>query len=170
MGQNRILRQFFEQPAKGFQIRGLARSLRMPKTTVGYHVNALLKKGLVVKDREGVFPSFRANESSEKYRLAKRQEFLETLMDSGLMDYIEGETRPACVVLFGSFAKGEYASGSDIELFVQAAERPLDLRKYERALGHPLHLLFETDLARMSDQLVNSIANGVKLSGFLKVR
>ena len=74
MGQ--IDKVFFENPTQDFHVRGIARMLKIPKTTVSYQLKRLLKEGLIVKEGKAVFSSFRANESSEIYRFRKTQEFL----------------------------------------------------------------------------------------------
>jgi len=170
MGQNNILNIFFENPTKDFHIRGIARELNMPKTTASYHIHNLLEKNIIVKQEEGVFPSFRADETSETYRFHKKQEFLKKLVESGLIDYIEEQARPKCIVLFGSFAKAEYDKNSDIDLFVQAKNIKLDISKFERKLKHKINVLFEENLSKLSKELLNNIINGVKLRGYIKLR
>jgi len=168
MGQIKDL--FFENPTKEFHIRGISRMLKIPKTTVSYYVNKLLKQRLIVKDKEGVFPSFKANETSEVYRFYKRQESLKKIIECGLVDYLDSEINPRCIILFGSFAKAEYDKNSDIDIFVQARELDVDLSKFEKRLKHKINLFFEPEINKLSNELLNNIVNGVKLGGFLKIR
>ncbi|MFH1511367.1 MAG: nucleotidyltransferase domain-containing protein [Candidatus Woesearchaeota archaeon] len=170
MGQLQIARQFFENPTKSFQIRGLAKTLRIPKTTVSYQLRHLLLQGIIIKEKKGVFPSYRANDTAEAYRFCKRQDFLKRLMESKLLDYLEQKATQKCIFLFGSFAKAEYSKESDIDLFVQARDTQLDLRQYERLLGHKINILFEPEVRKLSTELLNNIVNGTKLQGFLKLR
>jgi predicted nucleotidyltransferase len=170
MVQEKILNLFFENPTKDFQIRGIAKELNIPKTTVSYHINNLLDKELVIKHKKNVFPSFRANETNDMYRFYKRQEFLKKLIQDGLLDYLEKECNPRCIVLFGSFAKAEYDEHSDIDLFVQAKESKYNLKKFEKLLHHKINLFFEPNLENLSKELLNNIFNGVKLRGFIKIQ
>ncbi|MFH1971869.1 MAG: nucleotidyltransferase domain-containing protein [archaeon] len=168
MGQD-ILNIFFENPTEEFHIRGIAKELNIPKTTVGYHINHLLKESLIIKNTKGVFTSFRANESSEVYRFYKREEFLKKLMENNLLDYLEKEFNPKCIILFGSFAKAEYDKKSDIDLFIQAKESKYNLEKYEKILKHKINLFFEPNLKSLSQELLNNIVNGIKLRGFIRL-
>ena len=170
MGQPNIINLFFEYPTKDFQIRGIAKDLNMPKTTVSYHINHLLKEKLIVKHNKNVFPSFTANESNEIYRFRKREEALTKIIGSDLLDYIDKEVNPRCIILFGSFAKAEYDISSDMDIFVQAKESSLDLDKFEKKLKHKINIFFETNLEKLSPELFNNIVNGVKLRGFLKIK
>ncbi len=170
MGHETILEIFFENPAKELHIRGIAKELKLSKTAVSHHVNKLLKQKLITKQKRDVFPSFRANESNELYRFYKTQGALKRLIESDLIEHIDKELNPKCIILFGSFAKAEYDAKSDIDIFVQASQRTLSLSKYEKQLKHNINLLFAPDLNHLSPQLLNNILNGIKLKGFLKLK
>lgn len=170
MGQQDITRLFFENPAREFQIRGIARELKIPKTTVSYHIKDLLKRKMILKSRKGVFPSFRADESGQIYRFYKIQDSLSKILESGLIDVISRHANPKCIMLFGSFAKGEYGADSDIDIFVQAHDTKLSLEKIEKKLKHKINLLFEDNISRLSPELLNNIINGIKLAGYIKIR
>ena len=170
MGHNAIINVFFENPTKEHHIRGTATALNIPKTTVSYQFNNLLKEKIIIKETNGIFPSFKANETSEIYRFYKREEFLKKLIQIKLLDYLEEEFNPKCIMLFGSFAKAEYDKNSDIDLFVQAKESKYDLEKFERKLKHKINILFEPNLESLSPELLNNIINGVKLRGFIKIK
>ena len=170
MGQYGILNIFFEYPTEDFHIREIAKKLKIPKTTVSYHIKELLKKKVIIKRKKGVFPSFKANETNELYRFYKKQEFLKKIIEIGLLDYIENRYNPRCIILFGSFAKAEYDSKSDVDIFVQAKESKIDLTKFEKKIKHKINIFFEENIGNLSSNLLNNIINGVKLRGFLKVK
>jgi len=169
-GHRRIMELFFEYPTKDFHIRGIAKTLNIPKATVGNQIKELIKNRLIIKRKKDVFPSFKANDTHEFYRYYKKQDALEKIMTSNLINYLEESCNPKCIVLFGSFAKGEYDINSDIDLFIQAAESELDIKKYEKKLKHKINILFEAKLNKLSDELLNNIINGVNLSGFLRIK
>ncbi|MFH1606193.1 MAG: nucleotidyltransferase domain-containing protein [Nanoarchaeota archaeon] len=168
MGQE-VLNMFFEQPTRNFHIRELSRILNIPKTTISYHINDLLKKGLITKQKKDTFKSFKANETNELYRFHKRQAFLKKIIQTELLNYLETETTPKCMILFGSFAKAEYDQNSDIDIFIQAKETKTDLTSFEKQLKHKINILFENNPNNLSPELLNNIINGVKLRGFLKI-
>ena len=163
MGQReRILREFFENPNKEFQIRALSRLTKVPKTTTARLLVQLQKEGIIKHVK-----AFRANESSSKYRNLKKIMFLQELYDSGLVDELE-EMNPRCIFLFGSFAKGEYGKESDIDIFLQTAQKNINLDKYEKKFKHPIHLTFEQDITKLTKELLNNIINGIKLAGHIR--
>lgn len=170
MVRQQILEQFFNNPAKDFHIREMARLLNLSKTTVAYHINHLVKDKLILKQKKDVFISFRANETSDRYRFYKRQQSLASIFECGLLDYLESQCAPRCIILFGSFAKGEHDKSSDIDLFVQANDTLLKLSDFEKRLKHKINVLFEPALEKLSSELLNNIINGIKLQGFIKLK
>lgn len=170
MGQTKIIEIFLENPNKDFQIRGISRQFKIPKTTVSYHISKLLKKQLIKKQEKGVFPSFRANTENPLYKFHKKQEALRKITESGLISYLEEECTPKAIMLFGSFAKAEYDEKSDIDLFIQAKETKVNLEKFEKKLKHTINIIFEPEIKKLSPELLNNIVNGIKLSGFLKIK
>jgi predicted nucleotidyltransferase len=170
MGQTKIIRIFLENPNKHFQIRGISRQFKIPKTTVSYHIGNLIKKHLIKKQEKGIFPSYRANTENPLYRFHKTQEALRKITESGLISYLEQECTPKAIMLFGSFAKAEYDEKSDIDLFVQAKETKVNLEKFEKKLKHAINIIFEPEINKLSPELLNNIINGIKLSGFLKIK
>ena len=169
MGQSDIKGIFFENPAKEFHIREIARLLRISKTAVSYHVKGMIRQGIVIVKKD-VFKGFMANETSNMYRFNKMIYALEKIHDSGLIDFLETQTTPKAIVLFGSFAKAEFDKSSDIDLFIQAPKQAVSLDKFEKALKHKISLLFEPEPKKMSPELLNNIINGIKLSGYLKIK
>lgn len=168
MGQEEILEIFYEEPIREFHIREIARILKSSKTSVSYHINKLLDLN-IIKSKQGVFKSYEANETSKEYRQSKLLFGLKKIYDSEVIQIIE-QSNPRCIILFGSFAKAEYDKESDIDLFVQASEQIFDLTKYEKILKHKIDIIFEPRIDKLSKELLNSIINGIKLSGYLMIK
>ncbi len=166
MGQKTILKLFFEEPNRNLQIREISRITNIPKTSVARYIQGLLKDNLIEK-KKGAYVS---NETNFFFKLRKRLSFLEELYKSGLIEFLEENLYSGSIILFGSFAKGEYVKGSDIDIFVQAKEKAIDLTKFEKKLKHKISLFFEENFENLSAELFNNIINGVKLSGYIKLK
>lgn len=165
----RVLREFFREPRKSFQMREISRNINLAQVSVINHLNALLKEGLIQKETAGIYPSFKANRNNEEFKILKRQDTLLRLHKSGLIQEIEEKARPNCIVLFGSASRGEDTESSDIDLFVQSEEANISLKKYEKLLVYNVHILYGTDLKTLSRELLNNIINGIVVYGYLKV-
>ncbi|MBI5347033.1 MAG: nucleotidyltransferase domain-containing protein [Candidatus Aenigmarchaeota archaeon] len=165
----KVLQEFFDFPRKSFQMRELSRMVKLAQPSVINHLEALQKEGLVIKEKRGIYPSFRANRESDDFKLLKKQNLAWRIYNCGLISFLDQELRPDCIVLFGSAARGEDTESSDIDMFIQAEETSLRLEKYERALNRKISLVFETKVTKLSKELLNNIINGDVLYGYMKV-
>lgn len=161
---------FFEEPSRNFQIREISRLKNMAVTSVKKYLEELQAEDLIKKDRKTLYPSYVANQQNRLFNIHKQQLIIFKLYSSGLIDYLEDKLNPRSIILFGSAGKGEYYKKSDIDIYIQANEENINLRKFEGILKHKINLFFEEDLNKLSKELFNNIINGVKLSGYLKLK
>ena len=166
MGQKRLLKLFFEEPNRNFGIREIAKLIKIPKTSVSRYLKELLKEELVKKEKEG----YAGNDLNPFFKIYKKIYFLEDVYKSGIIEFLQEDLYPKCIILFGSFAKGEYIKSSDIDIFVQAKEKGIDLSKFEKKLKHKVSIFFEERLEKLSNELFNNLINGIKLGGYIKLR
>ncbi len=171
----RVLQEFFDRPGHSFQLREMSRKSGISFPSVREHVRALEKEGFVGKVKEGVYESYLANTESERFRLYKTMDMVVRIHESGLLNALERElSYPTAIVLFGSCAEGTDTESSDADIFILATEKGIDLKKFENALkrGISLHFMDSEGFRKArksSPELVNNIANGIVLYGYLKV-
>jgi len=167
MGHEKIKGLFFENPSQEFYLRQIAKLTKIPKTSAARELEKLQKSGLVLRKRSKPFDRYIANTENPMYRFYKKNFIIEKIQLSGLVDYVVKESHPKAIVLFGSCAKGEYTSNSDIDLFVISPEAALDLEKFK--LKHKINLFFEPDILKISKELRQNVINGVILFGMIKI-
>lgn len=164
----KIFQEFFDFPRKNFQMRELSRRTKIAQPSVINHLKALLDEKLIIKEKKGIYPTFRANRNNGLFKTYKKFNLILRMNQTGLIDYIYDNCVPDCIVLFGSASKGEDIEESDIDLFVQAKRKKLNLTKYERLLNRKIILFFEENFSRLSKELKNNILNGIVLRGYIK--
>ena len=165
----RILQEFFVLPRKDFQMRELSRRTKIAQTSVINHLKELVKEGLIIKEKKGIYPIFKSNRDNEIFKIYKKLDLILKITQDGLLDYIYDNCIPDTIILFGSAARGEDIEESDIDIFVQAREKRLNLEKYKKLLNREINLFFEEDFARLSKELKNNILNGIIIKGYIKV-
>ncbi len=165
----KILELFIEFPSKEFSARGIARFLKLSHATVLKYIETLLKLNLIKKKEETLYPTYYANTQNQKYKFYKKNYLLFKLMNSGAVDYIQKETLPSSIILFGSGAKATFTEKSDIDIYVESERKNLILSKFEKILKHKINLLFESNINNLSKELRNNIINGIVLYGFIKI-
>jgi len=164
----KILRVFFDQPNKKFQLRELVRLTNISLPSVKNHVKALLDEELLKVINDGIYKSYKSSFSKE-YRVLKRNDLLLRLEKSGLIKELEDTFTPNCIVLYGSAVEGTDDERGDIDIFVQSKKKDFKLTKYEEILKRKISLLFEPNINKIDNNFKNTLANGIVLSGFLKV-
>ena len=164
-----ILTEFFNTPRKNFYIREISRLTGLAQPSVINHLKALVKEGLILREKRGLYHSFRANRDNPLFRIYKKNHLLLELQNSGFIDYVYDSCVPDCIILFGSASKGEDIEESDIDLYVRAKIKKLDLKKYEKRFDRKINLFFEEKFSKLSSELKNNILNGIVLNGYLKV-
>ncbi len=165
----RILQEFFNSPTKNFYVRELSRRIKLSQPSVTLHLKALVKEDLILKEKKGIYPSFRANREDELFKLYKQHDIVLRLHQSGLLSYIYDSCTPNAIILFGSASRGEDVEGSDIDLFIQSPEKKLNLSEFEKELNREISLFFGENFLRLGHELKNNILNGRVLHGYLEV-
>ncbi len=164
----RVLAVFLRNPTTDFQLRELKKMTMLGEPTIKRALDILNKRG-IIKRREGkIYPYYEADRDSDVFKTIKLARTLFVL--NAVVKEVSEKTRPNCMVLFGSAAKGEDTEKSDIDIFVQARRYEFNFSSAEKRLDRKINLVFESDTKKLSSELLNNLANGITLYGFLEVR
>lgn len=166
-----VLAPFFQEPTKTQYLMGISRKIKLAHTSVKKALFRLVREGIVIEtvEKRGKrrFPVYKADINSDRFRELKRQDNLQKLTDSGLLDYLEQKLSPKSMVLFGSYQRGEDLEDSDIDLFLECEEEEMGLERYEKMLGRKIQLHFKEDFTKYPSELKNNIINGTIMRGYL---
>ena len=169
-----ILKPFFEEPDRKFSIRELSRILKINHTTVRQYLNKLTKEGLLSQKKEGVYLFYRLVLTKKALNL-KLYYNLEKLRESTLISDLEKVFDLPAIVLFGSYASATDDKKSDIDIcLISNIEKEFSTEKYEKKLNRKisLHKFNQNSWnksKKLNPGLINSICNGIVLSGELEV-
>lgn len=169
-----ILKQFFEDPNRKFSIRELSRILNINHTTVRQYLNRLVKEGFLSFKKEGLYSFFKLILDKKTLNL-KLYYNLEKIRESKIIEDLEREYNLPVIVLFGSYASAMDDSVSDIDLcLISNIKKDFNPEEYEKKLNrkvsiHRFSKLSWEKAKKLNAALVNSICNGVTLSGELEV-
>lgn len=170
-----ILAPFFKNPMRSFHIRGVAKITGISHTAVRKHLAALHSEGYIIVKQETPYNSYKANTSSKKFLNLKLYYNFEKLRESGIVEKLEQVYNYPCIVIFGSYAKAFDDDKSDVDIcIICEMKKEISLKPYERIIQRPISLhLFNTqrwkEAKTKNPDLINSICNGIVLSGQLEV-
>jgi len=167
----RVLRLFFEGPNERLHLREIARRTGLSATGAMKILGALEKEELVEKEHTAVMVVYRGNYDNENFIALKRSLNLYSLYSSGLVSaLVDFYKTPECIVLFGSYAKGEDARESDIDIAVITSIKELpQLEIYESSLKRKISLHLIKNTKNEGKDFINSLANGIVLYGYMEV-
>lgn len=160
--------QFFSDPMRKFGVRELSRRIRIDTKTTMKYLKELTRDGIITRKKEkGKHARYEADRHSRMFYHEKSELMVKKILKSGVIEHLEKELKPKTIVLFGSMATGSYHEKSDVDIFVQAERKRLDLNEYDEKIGHPISLFFEKDPRQLSNGLLSNICGGLVLSGYI---
>jgi len=139
----KVLIFFLGNPYTEVYLRELSRLLKLSPYTVSNILNILLENNLITRRRAANLIYFKANTKNLFYKHLKIAFNVKEISDSGLIDYItKNFTAISSIVLYGSVAKGEDSSDSDLDLLV-IGQKPkrLALDEFEKKLGRDISII-----------------------------
>src|SRR3989344_6972439 len=137
---------FFINPSKEHYLMDISRNIGLAHTSIKKNLQDLVKLVIVItySEKKGgrLFPIYRANLDNKVFRKYKFIYNISSVLESGLVDFVEEALTPKSIVLFGSYSRGEDAEDSDIDLFVECKKEELNLEKFEKRLRRKIELHF----------------------------
>ncbi len=169
-----MLRPFLESNRE-LNVREHARLQRCTPATSSKYLREFCEQGVLSCRHERNLLLY-APAESEAFRTIKKNWNVELIQESGLVQGLVHELRePLVIMLFGSYAKGENTSESDIDVFVLTrTQRQVELVRFEKKLRARIHLFVCTPsevvkLRKKNPHLLNNVVNGVRLHGFWEI-
>lgn len=167
----KVIKLFFDGPGERLHVREVARRTGLSPPGAMKILRRLKSEELVIEEPDNVVVNYRGNYDSSRFVALKRSTNLFSLYACGLIELLsEHYAAPECIVLFGSYARGEDTNKSDIDIaIVTGVDNEPDLQKYEKKLNRKISIHTIRNLKEADHNFLNSLANGIVLSGYLEV-
>lgn len=166
-----ILKIFFEDPLKEFNVREIARIEKIAPATASSKLKNFAKNGLLKERKERNLLLYKAHMDNEAYVDLKKYYTIRKIRESGLIGELNRFYLKPTISLFGSCAFGSDTKESDIDLVViseKNKEFP-EKERFEKKLGRGLHIFMVKELKDLKNEhLVNNVLNGIVLQGEIK--
>lgn len=117
--KERVLELFFNEPSKQWHFSEIVRTAKVSEPIAGKWLKELLKEKIIQRFKPaGRMPFFKGNFRHENYRSLKKIYAMQKLYETGLLSKLQRLDKAKAVVIFGSFARSDWNTGSDVDLFV----------------------------------------------------
>ncbi len=166
-----ILKSFFEEPIREFNVREMARIIRISPATASKDLKSLMKSGILKGRKERTATLYRANLESDLYRDLKVFYNVRKIRESGLLEALDSFYLKPAVVLFGSAAFGMDTETSDFDLVVvsENTKEFRDLKNFEQRIKREIQLFVVNEIKDLRNgHLINNVLNGVVIQGRIK--
>jgi len=146
--------------------REISKALGVSPTAVANSIKTLLSEDYVKLEKTKTINFISFNRDNPRAIQVKRIENQKQILLSGLSDFLEEKFPGTTIVLFGSYARGEDAMRSDIDLAVIGGkDKILDLERFETVLNRKINMNFYNSWKDIHKHLKNNILSGIVLHG-----
>ena len=179
----KVAEQLFNYPNTTFHIRLLEEETGFSTTAVTAAVQELKSYKIARVEETPIKTDVCANLEGREYRFYKLVFNLYRLQRWGFVDLlVDVFQNPEAIVVYGSFARGEDIEKSDVDILIVTSlsssaindieqESSFLLRKkaFEKEFNRRLDFKVFNSLDKSAPEFKNSIANGIVLSGYVRV-
>ena len=165
-----ILRLFFEEPTREFNVREVARLAKTAPATASSRLKEFAKQSILKHRKERMLDLHRADLESASYRDLKLYYTIRKLRESGLIESLNEFYLKPTIILFGSCSKGIDTETSDMDMVIiseKTKEFP-SREEYGKKLRKELQLFAVKSLKGLKNEhLISNVLNGIVLEGEL---
>ena len=131
-----VIGLFFNEPSRQWHFKDIVKTAGISEPSANKWLNKLLKEDIIRRIKsKGKMPYFQGNFRHENYRNKKRIYAMQKLYETGLLMKLQQLKNAKAVVIFGSFARSDWNSQSDIDIFVLGDPEDLRFGNLWRGLG-----------------------------------
>ncbi len=169
--EENILALFFNESSKHWHFENIVKASKVSRDKASKWLARFVKEGIIKKFKpDGKMPYYIGNFEHPSYRNRKRLYALNLLYKTGFLNHLMSLQKARTVILFGSFARADWYSDSDIDLFIYGEDDELEQGKYERRLHREIQVFTaknKEDLKKFRHGLLTNIATGYFVKGKL---
>jgi predicted nucleotidyltransferase len=165
------LKIFFESSTKEFNVREVARILKINPATASTQLKNFAKKEILIERKDRTFIFYRSNLENEMYLDLKKFYNVRKIKESGLIEELNKFYIKPVIVIFGSASYGLDVENSDIDLLVVSEKTGefKEIQKYKKKLNREIQLFVVKKVQDLkNNHLINNVLNGIILQGELK--
>lgn len=172
----KVQHYFFSFPREALGLNALSKRINASKTATKTAVSALIKEGILTKEKVGNAWRISANQKSRLMIMRKIPYNLQHIYETGIVDAVYSKVPNArAIILFGSYRWGSDNEKSDIDIAVEilgGGKIKIDILGIIRKLGFRKDVKVNMHIFSKNETDINlfaNIANGIVLDGFLEV-
>ncbi len=166
--ENNILKLFFNESSKHWTFTEILKESKVSRDKANNWLVKLQKEGIIKKIKEeGKMPYYIADFENPAYKNKKKLFALEEFYKTGLLNHLASLKDAKAVILFGSFARADWHTGSDIDIFILGNADEFEQSSYEKKLRREIQTFIYKSRDKINKNLLKSILTGYTIKGEL---
>lgn len=159
---------FFSETLKRWHFEEIVKSSGLSRERVNYFIKLLVRTKFILRVKpRNKMPFYIANREYARFREEKRLYGLEILKETGLLEHVNSLPRIKTVIIFGSFARGDWNKSSDVDIFMFGNADDFNKGLFESKLKREIQL-FNFEKAKnvkkeLDEKLVANIVKGFNI-------
>ncbi|MBU1199786.1 MAG: nucleotidyltransferase domain-containing protein [Nanoarchaeota archaeon] len=134
--EERILELFFNEPSRQWHFKDIVKTASISEPAANKWLNKLLKESIIHRTKpKDKMPYFQGNFRQENYRNKKKIYAMQKMYETGLLMKLQQLRNARVIVIFGSFARSDWNTQSDVDIFVLGDSEDLRFGTLWRGLG-----------------------------------
>ncbi len=134
------LKLFFDDVYTEISVREYAKQVEISPPTASKLLKEYEREGLLISNKKGIYIYFRANREGYIFRQLERIYWFIILYP--ITEKIHENIAYKRIILFGSLVKAENTSKSDVDLYLEAEKRKIDVLNIQKLLKRDVQLHF----------------------------
>lgn len=167
--ENNILELFFNESSKHWHFEDIVRTSKVSRDKTNKWLIRFKKEGLIKKiKKRGRMSYYIADFENSAYKNKKRIFALNRLYQSNLLNHLYSLKKAKTVIIFGSFSRSDWYTGSDIDIFIYGDPEGLKIVDYELKLHRNIQLFIcqnKEELTKLGPGLIRNIIKGNLIKG-----
>jgi predicted nucleotidyltransferase len=166
-----ILKPFLEDPLKEFNVRELAKVIKITPATASKHLKYFTKESILKYRKERNYDLYKANIENQYFRDLKVYYSIIKIKKSNIIEELNKFYIKPTIILFGSTATGYDTKESDIDLVIISEKKDdfLKQKEFEKKLKKTLQIFIVKELKNLKNPyLINNVLSGIVLQGEIK--
>ncbi len=166
-----VLSLFFNEPTKEWHFEEIIRESKVTRSKTARWLKRFTQDALIRKVKtKGKMPYYESRHDSPAYRNQKRLYALNRLYSTGFLNHLMSLPKARTIILFGSFARSDWYSKSDIDLFIYGSPEGLKLAEFELRLGRTVQVFSchnQKEIGKFGEGFLKNILKGNMIKGDL---
>lgn len=168
--ETNVLELFFNESSRQWHFEDILKTAKISRPQATKWLNQLAKEGIIIRIKEqNKMPYYRGNFENPAYKNRKKLFALNKFYEAGLLNHLT-QLKAETIILFGSFARADWNTESDIDLFIYGDSEEFEQGKYEQKLGREIQAFTcknRKDCRKFQPELIQSIQSGYLIKGNL---